>query len=98
MGKTITETVGVIVGDNFFPAVDALRGKLEQFYTIHRRGEAKTILRDAVNQLQEELDTARVLLATVGEGVWRSFPEERRWGYLLLLSLMETGRLEIEHI
>ena len=83
---------------NFFAAVESLRGKLEEFRLVHRQGAGETTLRPAVNQLQEELDTTRVLLNDAGEGAWRFFPDEQRWGYMLLLSLAETGRLEIKNI
>ena len=83
---------------NFFPVVDSLRGRLEKFRLIHRQGAGETTLRPAVNQLQEALDIARVLLNDVGEGAWRFFPDEQRWRYMLLLSLAETGRLEIKNI
>jgi len=83
---------------NFFSAVDSLRGKLEKFRWIRRHGDGETALRPAVNQLQTELDSARVLLDDVGEGAWGVFPDEQRWGYMVLLSLEETGRLEIKNI
>ena len=86
------------MGVNFISVGNSLRGKLEEFRWIHRRGDGETTLRPAENQLREELDVARILLDEVGEGAWRFFPDEQRWGYLLLLALAETGRREITNI
>ena len=83
---------------NFFSTVNSLRDKLEEFRWIHRHGDGEAKLRPAVNHLQEELNKARVLLDDVGEGSWKVFPDEQRWGYLLLLSLTDTVRHDIKNL
>lgn len=82
---------------NFFPALNALRDKLEEFYLIYRCSDGEALLQPVVNQLQEKLDAATALIDDVGEGVWKRFPDERRWGYLLLHSLAEAVKDELKN-
>jgi hypothetical protein len=81
---------------NFFPALHALRAKLDEFYRIYRQGGGEDLLRPVVNQLQDALNAVNAFL--VGEDAWTSLSDERRWGYLLLHSLAETVRDEIKNL
>ncbi len=81
---------------NFLSTLNSLRGIVDEFAMIHRRSNGESTPRLALKQFQEELDVAREMLDRVCEGEWRFFPDEQRWGYLLLLSLVERGNHEIK--
>jgi len=76
------------MGANFFPALYAIRAKLDEFYRIYRQGGGEKLLRPVVNQLRDALDAVNAFL--VGKDVWTSFSDEQYWGYTLLHSLAET--------
>jgi hypothetical protein len=85
------------VGTNFFPALNALRDKLDEFYVTYRRGD-DAALQLVVNQLQEQLDAVTARIDDAGAGVWQRFAEERPWGYELLQSLAEAVQDELKRL
>lgn len=76
---------------DYLSRVDTLRGELDQFRTLSRSMADIAVLKVALSQLRRTLGSVEVDGPTV-------VPDdpERRWGWLLLVSLVEVSQREIE--
>ena len=78
---------------NLLETVDFLRDELPEFYRVLRRGgtdgaEAAARLRTALSRVEPLVNRAR------GEQV--DFTLAQRWGYVQLVSLIETAHHELQ--
>ena len=83
---------------DFFPALNALRATLDEFYRIQRQGDGEELRRPVVNQLPEAFGEVNAFLEEAGEGAGTDLSEERRWGYRFLHSLAEAVRYKVKNI
>ncbi len=73
---------------------DSLRNELQAFYFLLRRGEGNLTM--AAARLRQVLDQSEQVVATTcspAEGVNATL--EQRWGYVQLVTLIDTARHEL---
>ncbi|NOT57641.1 MAG: hypothetical protein HOP18_23800 [Deltaproteobacteria bacterium] len=73
--------------------VDHLRDELQEFYHVLRRGEGDVA--GAVARLRAAISRAEPMIVVPPDQVV-TMALEQRWGYLQLVSLLQSARVEVE--
>jgi CheY-like chemotaxis protein len=75
---------------DFLRWADYMREELHQFFLVVRRRQANDALLHAAEQLQDALNRCEPLVSEPHQR--EGLPMEQRWGFLLLLSCVESAR------
>jgi len=87
---------------DFFPFVDFLqtadfmREELQKFFIVVRRGPHTEAIRQATEQLQHALSRCQTFASDSDQR--DNLPVEQRWGFLLLLSHVQSAREALKQV
>jgi hypothetical protein len=81
---------------DFLQTADFLREELQKFFRAVRRGEDKEALLHATEQLRHALSRCEPLVRDPEQR--DSMSTEQRWGFLLLLSSVQSAREALKQV
>ena len=81
---------------DFMQTADSMREELQEFFRIVRRGQHPEDIRQAAEQLKHALSRCETFVSAPDQR--DILPEEQRWGFLLLLSHVQSAREALKRV
>jgi CheY-like chemotaxis protein len=92
--QALPPQASTVAADGFLRMADVMRDELQNFFTVLHRGKDTDALRRATEGLQQVLSRYEPLVSNSEQR--NSLPVEQRWGFLLLLSNVQSARAALK--